>query len=534
MTRYKTGDVVTSIKGFSGLVIGVTERYVTIRWDYGGRNRYEHNDEYIRKVNMNTKKTIHIISGGTISHIATHMALCAPAYGKAGRSLLNLCHNIMPELETVLHQTKMITGQERVASGTWYDGTLETNADIARLVSSIRNDLGSKIVFMPVALCDFDVAMIARWDTHVNDGLPPDHVVPAEAQKYALASGKTVNHKPGKGAKRLSTHSKGEFEYTLRLKPAEKIIPTVREGRKDIFLVGFKTTDGVSEDEMYIAGLNLLKEASCNLVLANDVKTKLNMVITPEEARYHVTTERYDALKGLVEMAKLRSHLTFTRSTVVAGEPVPWESDIVPPTLRKIVDYCIEKNAYKPFRGATVGHFAAKLSQDTFITSQRKTNFNDLAKIGLVRIKTDGPDTVLAYGSKPSVGGQSQRIVFSEHPEYDCIVHFHCPLKRCRDCNGDGQTCEPTDGYRKCPECKGTGYAETEIPIVSQREYECGSHQCGQNTSRGLKKFGNLSAVFLDQHGPNIVFNSKIDPAEVIAFIEANFDLSAKTGGYVS
>lgn len=426
------------------------------------------------------KKTIHIISGGTISHVATHLGLCAPAYGKTGLSLLQLCHSIMPELETVLHETKMVAGRRDEPGGTWYDGKLETNDDVARLVDSIKTDLGAKIVFMPVALCDFEAVNYYRFAEEPGG----------------------IQREIGKNATRLKT---SEGDVWLQLRPAPKIIKTVRQKRKDLFLVGFKTTDGATEDQMYLAGLGLLKEASCNLVLANDVKTKVSMVITPEEARYHVTTDRYAALKGLVEMAKLRSHLTFTRSTVVAGEPVPWNSDIVPSALRKVVDYCIEKNAYKPFRGATVGHFAAKLSQDTFITSQRKTNFNDLHKIGLVRIKTDGPDTVLAYGSKPSVGGQSQRIVFSEHPEYDCIVHAHVPLKE-----------------------------GSQVPTVSQREYECGSHQCGQNTSRGLQKFGNLSAVFLDQHGPNIVFNSKIDPQEVIAFIEANFDLAAKTGGYVS
>jgi hypothetical protein len=85
-----------------------------------------------------------------------------------------------------------------------------------------------------------------------------------------------------------------------------------------------------------------------------------------------------------------------------------------------------------------------------------------------------------------------------------CIVHFHCPIKE-----------------------------GSEVPTASQREYECGSHECGQNTSTHLKQFGNLSAVYLDQHGPNIVFNHNIDPREVIDFINANFDLSQKTGGPV-
>ena len=108
--------------------------------------------------------------------------------------------------------------------------------------------------------------------------------------------------------------------------------------------------------------------------------------------------------------------------------------------------------------------------------------------------------------AKPSVGGQSQRLIFSQHSGLDCIVHFHCPLKS-----------DHVD----------------DIPVVSQREYECGSHQCGQNTSNGLAMFRNgIACVMLDKHGPNIVFNHSIDPQEVIDFISDNFDLSQKTDGF--
>jgi hypothetical protein len=63
------------------------------------------------------------------------------------------------------------------------------------------------------------------------------------------------------------------------------------------------------------------------------------------------------------------------------------------------------------------------------------------------------------------------------------------------------------------------GSAEKVFDLVwqlSQREYECSSHECGQNTSRGLRGFRNLSAVYLREHGPNIVFHRSIDPQEVI------------------
>jgi len=414
-------------------------------------------------------KKVHIIGGGTLTHLRPHLSLCAPAYGGTARRLAELCKAQSDKLEVELHLTRMAGG----------DKGFETVYDVATLLDNIKADLDSRIVFMPVAICDFQGIVGFNGVYKDTDG------------------------------PRLSTHDldkkNPESWPHVRLRPTGKMIGHIRRGRKDIFLVGFKHTTGLSAEEQYVVGLNLLKEASCNLVLANDTETRLNMVITPEEAKYHVTTNRMEALKGLVEMAYLRSHLTFTRSTVVAGESVPWYSPMVPAALRTVVDFCIEKGAYKPFRGATVGHFACKVDEVTFLTSKRKTNFNNLDANGLVMVKTDGPDTVLAYGSKPSVGGQSQRIVFNEHSGYDCIVHFHCPIK-----------------------------AGSSVPQVSQREYECGSHECGQNTSRGLTKFGNLLAVYLKEHGPNIVFNKNIDPNEVIKFIEDNFDLNEKTGGAVT
>jgi len=407
---------------------------------------------------MDNKK-IHIVSGGTFSHVRCHLALAAPAFGETGWKLLDLCKEHIPKLDTVLHQTRMA------------GGTLNTNEDVEELVNQLTAEPATKIIFMPVAMCDV-VGTIGD--------------VPS-----------------GKYAPRLASR---ELDgVSIKLQMAKKVLNSVRAKRKDIFLVGFKTTDGFTEDEQYIAGLNLLKSSSCNMVFANDVATRLNMIITPEEARYHVSKDRDEVLFNLVDMAKLRSHLTFTRSTVIAGNPVPWSSEMVPESLRKVVDFCIEGGAYKPFRGATVGHFACKLAPNEFLTSIRKTNFNNLAETGLVRVTTDGPDSVFAYGAKPSVGGQSQRIVFADHPEYDCIIHFHSPKK-------EGSL----------------------VPTVSQRSVECGSHSCGQRTSNGLKKFGNLSAVYLDNHGPNIVFHKDIDPQEVINFIVDNFDLDEKTGGYVS
>ena len=334
-------------------------------------------------------KKAHIVGGGTVHYVRSHLALAAPAYGSTARMLYNLCHLQQSAIESVLHLTRMAGGPRG----------LETTLDVMALAETLVQDPDTKIIFFPVAMCDFTGT--------VGD--------PASCGRHGprLDSRRVVDGRSG----------------LVTLQPFPKAISTIRKTRKDIFLVGFKMTTGVTEDEQYIAGLNLCKEASCNLVLANDTGTRLNMVVTPEEARYHVTRDRTAALEGLVEMAYMRSHLTFTRSMVISADPVSWFSELVPSSLREVVDYCIGHGAYKPFRGMTAGHFAVKMDDTTFLTSQRKTDFNKLPTIGLVRVVTDGPDSVIAYGSKPSVGGQSQRIVFHDHQEYDCIVHFHSPKK---------------------------------------------------------------------------------------------------------
>lgn len=408
-------------------------------------------------------KKVVIIGGGTFSHVRNHLALAAPAFGSTAKMIHAIMsqHQLMKQYHVQLTLTKMANPES----------DLITNQDVSNYVDRLIEDQDVKIIVFNAALCDFNG---------------------------------TVDSQPsGSHAERLKT---ADGAADIRIVPADKLIKRIRKERKDIFLVAFKTTTSKSIKDQYIAGLNLLKANSCNLVLANDTVTRTNMIIVPEEAKYDVTTNREDAMRNLCEIIAYRSRLTYTRSTVVEGTPVPWSDPEIPDSLRKVVDYCISKGAYKPFRGSTAGHFAVKLSDDTFLTSRRKTNYNDLDKVGLVKVKAVDDDTVVAYGSKPSVGGQSQRIVFKEHPGYDCIVHFHSPLKD----HGD------KFGQR------------------SQRWLECGSHECGQNTSNGLTDVGDgIKAVYLDNHGPNIVFRRDVAPEKVIAFISKNFDLSSKTGGLV-
>lgn len=418
-------------------------------------------------------KNIAIIGGGTVAHCRSHLALSAVAYGNTARKLHALCfQQLASHWDPVsdkgyninLYLTKMASGGA---------GNLETNEDVSNFVDTLVADPDTKIVFFNAAMCDYTGSV--DIDNYIDSDTPS-----------------------GKYEPRLKT---SDGPRKMWLTPAPKVISKIRKERKDIFLVAFKTTCGATEDEQFIAGLNLLKKNSCNLVLANDTKTRVNMIITPEQARYSVTTDRDVVLRELVSMALARSKGTFTRSTIVDGPSIDWNSEEVPDSLRKVVNYCRNMGAYKTFNGSSVGHFATKKTDDTFYTSKRKTDYNKLDEVGLVKVVSSGPESVVAYGSRPSVGGASQRVIFKEHPEMDCIAHFHC---------------KPKDIAK--------------LSVRSQRENECGSTNCGVNTSNGLRlEEDGIKCVYLDKHGPNIVFNSSIDPQRVIEFIDRNFDLSKST-----
>lgn len=409
---------------------------------------------------------IYVLGGGTFNHVRSHLSLAAPAFGTAARRLSFLLKRDDIDYSGGNNEVQLVLTRMADAAS-----SLVTNEDVERFIREKIEDPSTRGIVFSVAMTDY---------TGEIDG--------AASHKYAM---------------RLESR---QGRQVMTLTPSAKVISEIRRFRKDIFVVGFKTTAGASDLELHQKSLRLLKESSINLVLGNDIVTRRNMIVVPEESRY-VYDRRDQALEMLSRMMTERMKCTYTRSHVVPGTAVPWKSDLIDSDLRKVVDHCISRGAYKPFEGKTAGHFAVKLNDRELLTSIRKSNFNDLASTGMVHMLSTGPDDVTVRGFKPSVGGQSQRIIFRNHPHLSNIVHFHCPM------------------YSD---------AADDIPIQTQWQYECGSHQCGQNTSDGLKSFDlgdgdYLSAVFLEKHGPNIVFPRDTPAAKVINFIERNFDLEART-----
>ena len=289
-------------------------------------------------------------------------------------------------------------------------------------------------------------------------------------------------------------------DISLHLTPSKKVIDKIRRERPDIFLVGFKTTTNASDEDQFLTALKMMKRSKCNLVLANDTVTRKNMIITPEESKY-VYNSRGETLQQLCQMILDRHNLTYNRTEMVEDVNHSVIKN-APSTFKIVLKHLIDNGGFieNNGNGFTPGHFCYKLNSQHFVSSQRKVNHNDVFKNGMTKIEVNG-NTFTGYGThKPSVGARSQWIMFGENPDYDCIIHTHTPLKK-----------------------------DSLVPVASQKEFQCGSLECGVNTVTNLKTFGNIRAVYLDKHGYNIMFKSSGDPQEVIDFIEDNFELGIKT-----
>lgn len=556
----------------------------------------------------NNKKIV-ILGGGTNTYISNHLALSAPAYGTTAKILANkFRRHEENKMEVDLYLTKMASS-DSIHLGRNLPDTPE---EIEELVDVLIADPATRVIIFNVAIVDYK----------------PTSLFTLESNSYDAYNPREITDKFGKYASRLNTSKLPEV--CLELSVQDKIIQKIRKERKDILLVGFKTTCGATKEEQFQKGLKLCKDASANIVFVNDVdkgrieklnnhlkasddvmsrhylnqvKTELdnegnikkelwkeakiknmeaieklqnNGLVTPEESSYWYNT-RDEALDALVQMVLDRSHLHFTRSTVVDAETIPWNSEEIPKTFKTIFNFVRGSGAYKlgPNKN-TVGHFGLALSPNEFLTSKRKTDFNKIEEVGLVRVITDDPDDVfgykhffttkeeldvleilshlktelelckkqsntqpnqenlqkrigfyksklkfietqredkvIAFGAKPSVGGQSQRSLFQAFPDLNCIIHFHCPLK---------------------PESRSL------FNTTKQFSYECGSKECIASNLTGFKEYKvsdtySIWAGHMDYHGPNIVFNSNINPQLVIDFISSHWDLSKKTTGLSS
>jgi len=454
-------------------------------------------------------KKIYIICGGTMQHVSPHFALTAPAYGNVGHDIYcamksRLDNDLNSEYSVKLIPTKMALG---ILNNDEFEETfnvmnhfgfdfIETNEELSKFIDALIKDSETRCIIMAAAVCDFEPSVIS---TVIEEGMIENPIF-----------------KFGKDQKRLDSNN----YYSLDLVPAEKIVHKIREKRKDIFVVSFKTTAGVGRDETYKRGLLALKKNSSNLVFANDIRDKINMVITPEEFPHEGET-RSEAIAILADITLKRLNLTFGDKTIVRDDQRAFPEEliqegVIPQNWYDVMKYLFAHKAFKPLPGTgkTSGHFGCRVDGKDFerITSERKINHNESFQRGMIPVYSYKNGELIVGGARPSVGEKTQELIYHElGDKIHSIVHFHCPMR---------------EGFEE----RGV------IPVREQFHVECGSRECAINTFEGIKNgeiIPGVYAVHLKNHGPNIAFHKDVPPGEIIDFIHTYWDLSEKTGGII-
>lgn len=174
-----------------------------------------------------------IFGGGTLNHVRGHLALCAPAYGNTAKQMKVILAD-SPGVKSRVCLTKMADPES----------VMESNADVERVLADALKNPALRAIFFNIALCDF----------HGRIGRSPS----------------------GKYAPRMSSR---DGDSVMHLSVAGKLLPTIKQTRPDILLIGSKTTLGASKKEQIDKSLRQIQETGADAVLANDTQTRQNLLV---------------------------------------------------------------------------------------------------------------------------------------------------------------------------------------------------------------------------------------------------------------
>lgn len=255
---------------------------------------------------------IYVIGGGTVSYIRGHLAIANVSYGAMAYNISSSLREM--EIKGELHEysTKMagdfFDAVELKGEGSWrravvfeetdprseedYMPGLDTNEDIVRLVNEIIDKQRPRILFLMTEPCMFEGFALGDERTVVK-----------------FADGNRIFERPNtpSGPEEPTLHPKEDHE--IRLKACDPL-----EGIKDkgeLFVVGYHITEDVSEINQYHAGKIYLTKTKFDMVLIEDRKTGIHMIVCREENDYSyvVYSNRDEAIDILIKTSMTRSEM---------------------------------------------------------------------------------------------------------------------------------------------------------------------------------------------------------------------------------
>ena len=212
-------------------------------------------------------KTVIIISGGTVSYIRPHFAVCAPAYGTVGNDI----HREFWTQDFHMHKDDLtlINAQTKMA----YKGSgIETTEDLSNYIDHIMEDKKVAAIVMAAAVCDF------------------------HAESISSMKCTDVSWEIGKEYERLKSNEK----IAVGLVPSEKIVRKIKDKRPDIHLTTFKTVTNKTNSEMLEIGEGSMNAIRSDVTLINDIALRKNGILT-KSGSITFYDHRHEAVSRIVK-----------------------------------------------------------------------------------------------------------------------------------------------------------------------------------------------------------------------------------------
>lgn len=227
--------------------------------------------------------------------------------------------------------------------------------------------------------------------------------------------------------------SSSSDEIKIVCKKAPKILPQIKEWQPHVYLVGFKLLNNVTEDKLFDVAFNQLRNARCNLVIANDLESikKGN-----HEGLFVYPEKQMDKTVGKENIALFLKKTLEKRAFAKRTKSIHLSSNVTIPTdvkqqMKLMGEQVFNDGLLPVVTGGTYGNLSVKKDNHIYITGRNvhKGKLTEdticiLDKIEYINEKTLYANIPYHGKVKPSIDSAIHDLIYKNHL-IESILHLH-------------------------------------------------------------------------------------------------------------
>lgn len=227
--------------------------------------------------------------------------------------------------------------------------------------------------------------------------------------------------------------SSSSNEIKIVCKKSPKILPQIKEWQPHVYLVGFKLLNNVTEDKLFDVAFNQLRNARCNLVIAND----LDLIKKGNHKGLFVYPEKQmDSIEGKENIAFFLKRTLEKRAFAKRTKSIQLSSNVIIPVdvqsqMQSMGEKVFADGLLPVVTGGTYGNLSVKKDNNIYITGRNvhkgnltKDTICILDELEYVNEKTLYANIPYHGKVKPSIDSAIHDLIYKNH-HVESILHLH-------------------------------------------------------------------------------------------------------------